>query len=152
MGGSIKNVQGISQQSTPPQTQNTWRRGTELTYNLNKLNNHLDYNNNSTVPPISQKFVIAKADSGASKHYIRQQDMNCLTNVTKKNGPTVYLPNMEAIQTTHVGLLPYKKSLSQSATTANVLPNLQSASLISIGQLCDDNCDVTLKKIDRCFV
>ena len=41
---------------------------------------------------------------------------------------------------------PLQKSLSKNATTANVLPNLQSASLISLGQLCDDNCDVTLNK------
>ena len=81
-----------------------------------------------------------------SKHHIQQQDIDCLTNVTKKNGPTVYLTNIEAIQTTHVGLLPHNKSLSKIATTANVLPNLQSASLISLGQLCDDNCDVTLNK------
>ena len=53
---------------------------------------------------------------------------------------------MEAIQTTHVGLLPYKKSLSKNAMTANVLPKLQSASLISLGQLCDDNCDINLNK------
>ena len=30
--------------------------------------------------------------------------------------------------------------------TANVLPKLQSASLISLGQLCDDNCDINLNK------
>ena len=53
---------------------------------------------------------------------------------------------MDSITTTHVGMLPYKHSLSTKAITANVLPNLHSASLISLGQLCDDNCDVNLNK------
>ena len=70
----------------------------------------------------------------------------CLTNVKREHGPTVYLPNMESIVTTHVGLLPYKQKLSTAAITANVLPKLQSSSLISLRQLCDDGCDVNLNK------
>ena len=36
--------------------------------------------------------------------------------------------------------------LSSQAKTANILPHLQSASLISLGQLCDDDCTVILDK------
>ena len=44
------------------------------------------------------------------------------------------------------GQLPLSKHLSTTACNAIVLPNLQSSSLISLGQLCDDNCVVTLDK------
>ena len=71
--------------------------------------------------------------------------MHCLKHVTKFNGPSVFLPNMESITTTHKGYLPYKK-LSQQALATNILPKLQSASLVSLGQLCDDNCKIELDK------
>ena len=53
---------------------------------------------------------------------------------------------MDSIQTTHVGFLPYRKLSSNEALKANILPNLKSASLVSLGQLCDDNCDIALNK------
>ena len=40
------------------------------------------------------------------------------------------------------GILPLSDELSNKAKTAMILPNLRSASLISMGQLCDDGCDV----------
>ena len=52
---------------------------------------------------------------------------------------------MEEIHTTHTGLLPWIH-LSTTAKTANILPKPHSASLISLGQLCDDNCNITLDK------
>ena len=38
------------------------------------------------------------------------------------------------------------EELSAQAQAAMTLPHLKSVSLISIGQLCDDNCDVLLNK------
>ena len=52
---------------------------------------------------------------------------------------------MQAIKTTHRGYLPFKH-LSNDALTTNILPSLKSASLVSLGQLCDDNCTVALHK------
>ena len=52
---------------------------------------------------------------------------------------------MEKIHTTHSGFLPYN-NLSTKAKKPNILPKLQSASLMSLGQLCDDDCQVNLKK------
>ena len=40
----------------------------------------------------------------------------------------------------------YNKALSKTAKTALVLPNLQSAPLITLGQLYDDNYNITLNK------
>ena len=52
---------------------------------------------------------------------------------------------MEKIHTTHSGFLPYD-NLSTEAKRLNILPKLQSASLVSLGQLCDDDCEVNLNK------
>ena len=71
--------------------------------------------------------------------------MACLQQIKQTQGPSVFLPNMDTIVSTHTGILPYD-TLSTQAKTANILPQLHSASLLSLGQLCDDNCDVHLNK------
>ena len=53
---------------------------------------------------------------------------------------------MDTIQTTHTGKLPFNPQLSNIAITANVLPSLKSASLILLGQLCNDDCNISLDK------
>jgi hypothetical protein len=90
--------------------------------------------------------IIAKGDSAASSHYWRKQDAQCLEGVQNFEGPSVLLPNRKTIQATQKGQLPLSTKLSPQAQTAMILPQLKSASLISIGQLCDDNCDVLLNK------
>ena len=52
---------------------------------------------------------------------------------------------MGSIKSTHAGTLPYP-SLSPDATLVRVLPHLKSASLLSLGQICDDDCNVLLNK------
>jgi hypothetical protein len=61
-------------------------------------------------------------------------------------GPTVMLPDSTNIQATHSGQLPLHPSFSAQATTAHVLDGITNASLISIGQLCDDDCVAVLDK------
>ena len=56
------------------------------------------------------------------------------------------LPDSTSIQATHSGQLPLHPSLSAKAKTAHVLAGITNASLISIGQLCDDNCIAVLDK------
>ena len=45
---------------------------------------------------------------------------------------------------TNKGIIPLSNKLSAIASKAMILPDLKSASLISIEQLCDNNCDVCL--------
>ena len=97
------------------------------------------------IQQIPSSFIVAKADRGATKHYFCLQDTPCLKNIHPIDGPSVFLPNMESIKTTHQGSLPFEE-LSSTALAANILPNLHSASLTSLGQLCDDDCDVWLNK------
>ena len=89
---------------------------------------------------------MAKGDSAASSHYWRQEDEMCLNDVKHFAGPSVLLPNKEKIAATQRGQLSLSTDLSSQAQTAMILPQLKSASLISIGQLCDDDCAVILDK------
>ena len=56
------------------------------------------------------------------------------------------LPDSSHVQATQSGLLPLHHSLSATAKTAHVLDGMTNSSLISIGQLCDDDCVAILDK------
>ena len=88
--------------------------------------------------------VYAKGDSAASSHYWREEDKKVISNIQEISGPQVILPNKQTIGITSQGALPLSALLSDRAKKASILPGLKSASLISIGQLCDDGCDVLL--------
>ena len=92
--------------------------------------------------------VVLKADSGASRHYLRSQDAAILRNKkTIVNSPRVSLPNNTVIQGNEQGHLPLNTtSLSTMDTQAHVFPNLLSASLLSLGQLCDDDWKIYLDR------
>ena len=89
---------------------------------------------------------MTKGDSAASHHYICPQDKSCLSNVQKYNGPSVILPDADSIPPSHQGNITISKELSQQAQRGTILPKLQSSSLISLGQICVDNCKVLLEK------
>jgi hypothetical protein len=97
--------------------------------------------------PPKPNTIFAKADSGASSHYLMPQDQASLMNLRPTPfGPTVMLPDSTNIQATHSGQLPLHHSFSMKAKTAHVLDGITNASLISIGQLCDDDCVAVLDK------
>ena len=52
------------------------------------------------------------------------------------------------ITNSHVGILPLHQSLTNRAKQVQVLPKLTNSSLLSIGQLCDDNCAALFRKHD----
>ena len=109
-----------------------------------KINNVLQKRNHLSVTP---PLPVVKADSGASKHYFRIQDVALLDNVKSASGPTVFLPNNEALQATKEGNLPIPQ-LSNNGKKAHIIPTLTNTSLLSLGQLCDDNCTIVLRKPD----
>jgi len=95
---------------------------------------------------INQSIIIAKGDSGASANYWRDEDKAVLQNIHPNTTVKVTLPNAQPIISTLEGTIPLSSKLSSKARQATVLPHLQSSSLISLGQLCDDNCKVVLDK------
>ena len=86
----------------------------------------------------SNRQDIMKADSGASKTYLKSAHKIYLQAMqTIKHGPRAILPNNEAIQANLQGNLPLHRDLNPQAL---VFLNLESESLLSIGQVCDDGC------------
>ncbi len=119
---------------------------------INKINLPLNsFANTFPQHHSTMSYIIAKDNSGASKHYFRSDDIACLSNVHPTAGPSIYLPNMQSITSTYTGMLPVPM-LTSKARTTHILPQLHSASLISLGQLCDDDSKIYLnKKLLRAF-
>ena len=89
-----------------------------------------------------------KADTGATQHYVKATDVHLLLNPTPTDaGPQVRLPDGKCIKATHSGHLPLRAyNLAPTATRAHVFPHLRNASLLSLGQLCDDGCIAVFDK------
>jgi len=82
-----------------------------------------------------------KADSGATKTYLKPEHMTYLKKVTMLLDPNkVYLPDNTSLTPTHGGVLDLHPDLPQSAQEARVVPGLSNSSLFSIGQACDEGC------------
>ena len=62
------------------------------------------------------------------------------------NRPQVNLPDGSKMTATDIGILPLGDFLSKIAKQGNVLKGLANSSLLSIGQLCDDNCVAVFNK------
>ena len=102
----------------------------------------------SPIPPSpNSKIVIAKGDSAASKHYFAAKDEHVLHNVKDTpHGPEVALPDSSIIKASKTAELPLPNNIINApAKKVAVFDHLQN-SLISLGQLCDDGCDVLLNK------
>ena len=87
--------------------------------------------------------IVVKPDSGATSHFIRSIDKHCLQNICPNDGPTVVLPNGSHLKANAIGDLPIPE-LSVHGKKAHIIPGLKTASLLSIGKLCDDGCEVRL--------
>ena len=110
------------------------------------------YINKTCCSPKQQHTIIAKGDSGATSHYFCPQDTKVLSNIEEVDGPTVKQLDNTEITTGGTGNVPLSTHLSKAAQSAMILPTLKSASLISMGQLCDDGCKVVLDKSDLAVV
>ena len=70
---------------------------------------------------------------------------DALINSRATAGPIVHLADDTTIQATAVGTLPLSTQLSSRAKQAHLFDEIKTP-LISLGQLCDDNCDILLTK------
>ena len=83
----------------------------------------------------------AIVDTGATGHYLdATAEQHCLDVQPTDTGPSVQVANGDNIETTKRATLQLSDSLSPQATTAHIFDDLKSGSLLSIGQLCDDDC------------
>ena len=91
-------------------------------------------------------FVIYKGDSGATTQYFPPRDQHVLVNIVNKKGPPVTFPNNVQGRAVQSGNLPLSSFLSKDVTKTMILPAHKSTNLVSLGQLCDDGCKITLDK------
>jgi hypothetical protein len=93
------------------------------------------------VPPqINQANHTAIVDTGAKAHYLNPAAEGHCTDIQHTDaGPTVQVANGDNIKTTKRAIIPLADELSNQAKTGHIFESLKSGSLISIGQLCDDN-------------
>ena len=90
---------------------------------------------------------MAKYDIGTSNNYWKTEDTSLIKNVKNtKDGTSVQLKNNETMSATRTGNTPLEISLRAHAKNAHIFNGLQSASLISLGQLCGDDCIAILDK------
>ena len=114
-----------------------------MEYKLNNIN--------PEVPPLCQYIFqnndnVMKADSGASGTYLMERHADKLKQLqATSTGPRVGTPTGLSIEPTAKGKLPFQ-ALSNDAKNAHVFPALTSASLLSMGQLCDDGCTAIFTK------
>ena len=114
------------------------------------LSNYFNPNIPSSIadPQRSYSHVVKiKPDTGASSHYLRTTDSNVLNDIRiTPVGPVVTLPDLSNIQAKAEGQLQLHPCLSKKATTAHVFDELTNTSLLSVGQLCDDDCTAIFDK------
>ena len=95
------------------------------------------------LPP--SNTIITKGDSGATNHYFALRDKNGLNNCIPSENPIeVTLPNAATLHSTEEANLPFDH-LSPTGSKVDIFPGLRH-SLISLGQLCDDGCEIKLNK------
>ena len=92
--------------------------------------------------------IIFKADSGASHHSLKPKDSRSLLKMNRiSNRPTDTLLDNMQLHVTQQWVSPLSNILSTKAKKANILPLLVNSSLLSVGQLCDDDCwDILYKQ------
>ena len=104
------------------------------------------------IPPSkSPETIVLKADLGASKTCIKPNEQHILTYAQAFcNKASVQLPNNTHLQQISTGQLPLNPSLSRQARQGHILKGLDNASLLSIGQICDDDC-IAVYTTSKCY-
>jgi hypothetical protein len=96
-----------------------------------------------TPPP----FVIL--DSGATGTFVATADVQHLRQqLPISNGPTVLSASGTAMTSSIRGILPLSPLLSDTAQSAFVLDDLQTGTLVSLSQICDDDCLAIFSKFN----
>ena len=80
-------------------------------------------------------------DTGSTGHYfVPDAAPHCHDIQHTSTGPSVQVANGHNIKTTQRATIPLAKELSEQAKTGHIFDHLKSCSLISIGQLCNNDC------------
>ena len=106
------------------------------------------YESNQQSPPPPLQPYAALIDSAATHHYLEREALPHCKNIRAAQGPKVTIANGGTISPVSRASLPIANSLSQVAQHAFVFDDLKTGSLISVGQLCDDDCIAIFSRYD----
>ena len=92
----------------------------------------------------------AMVDTGATGHYLdAASEQHCINVQPTDTGPSVQVPNRDNLETISKRVIvPLAKELSDQAKVGHIFDSLKSGSLISSGQLCDDDCIALFTKFN----
>jgi hypothetical protein len=108
-----------------------------------------DTSSNVVPPKINAANHAAIADAGATGHCLDAAAAPHCINITPTNeGPFVQVANGQSIETTKQATVPLAKESSSTAKVGHIFDGLKSGSLLSIGQLCDNDCVALFTKCD----
>ena len=110
-------------------------------FSSDKISNICNSLTNNYCTPIKNSIALL-ADTGCTSHYLTDT-----TNLPSHKTPLlqVQLPNGKYMHSNNATTLPFPE-LSQQSRKAHIFPELKSANLLSIGQLCNDGCTATFTK------
>ena len=91
-------------------------------------------------------IIRLKGDSGESIHLVIEEYQHCFDNIYNATGPMIIITDAVTLQANKHGSIPIPSTLSPAETIATIVPGLKSSSLFSLGQLCDDGCNILLNK------
>jgi hypothetical protein len=102
-------------------------------------------------PKLATSNPYACLDSGATGNIVAKRDAPPLQDreIEIDDGPTILPANGTDMPTKLQGQLSLSDKLSPTAQSAFVLEDLQTGTLISLGQLCDDDCIAIFTKYDE---
>jgi len=109
---------------------------------------------NELKPNLSASSVVAPPpsailDSGATGTFVARQHIPCLRHTNAiSNGPTVLSASGTPMHSQLKGTLPLSPLLSSTAQSAFVLDDLRTGTLVSLAQLCDDDCIAIFDKYE----
>ena len=69
-----------------------------------------------------------------------------MDNIVNAIGPMISMSDDGILQANTYGSIKLLSKIPPAATIATIVPGLKSSSLLSLGQLCDDGCNVLLNK------
>ena len=105
----------------------------------------------SVVPPTKNHQVnhTAIVDTGATGHYLdAASEQHCINVQSTDTGPSVQVANGYNTETSKRVIFPLAEELSTQAKVGHIFDSLKSGSLISIGQLYDDDCVALFTKFN----
>ena len=106
--------------------------------------------NPAVVVPPSSTYYYAVLDSGATATFVTSDDTRLLMDTSSviNNSPTVIAANGIPMHPHLQGTLPLSRHLSPTTQHAFALDDLKTGTLISLAQLCDDECIAIFSKYD----